>query len=224
MKDLNMTYKKLKLTNKRRFTPENLQYTQRFIDYVSQLNPFTLKFMDEMGVTLLDAHPTRGHSTCGTPAVELTKFDRHINFTLSLLVGIDGVKYSKMMPGPANTATFVDYMFHACTAYTSDGQPALRPGDTVILDNCAIHHHEAERILRAHFAQLGIDYLFLPAYSPDLNPAENCFSKIKALLKTPEFLPVVYQNLSVAVYRATEEITAANTRNWFQMTNYINVY
>lgn len=223
LKELQMTFKKIQLSHKDRYTDYNLNYTQQFINYVSTKNPFTLKFMDEMGVTKLDAHPTRGHSYVGTRAIELSKHNRHENHTLSLIVGVDGVKYTKVLPGAANTATFLDFMFHASTAHTLNGQPALRPGDTLILDNCAIHHHEAERILRPYLGQLGIDYLFLPAYSPDLNPAENCFGKIKSLLKRPEFAQIVGQNLTVAVYTASTHISAHDTHSWFRMTNYINV-
>ena len=58
--------------------------------------------------------------------------------------------------------------------------PALKPGDVVILDNLSSHKSErAERLIRAHGAWL----LFLPPYSPDLNPIEMAFSKLKAHLR-----------------------------------------
>lgn len=71
--DLNMTYKKITRCNKNRFSADNMVYTQQFIDYIHSRSPNQLKFMDEMGVTLTDAHRRYGHSTKGTRAVTLTR-------------------------------------------------------------------------------------------------------------------------------------------------------
>jgi transposase len=47
------------------------------------------------------------------------------------------------------------------------------------VDNCSIHHNRAERVLDQFFWLSGVQYAFLPTYSPDLNPVENCFGQIK---------------------------------------------
>jgi transposase len=58
--------------------------------------------------------------------------------------------------------------------------PQLRPGDVVVMDNLAAHKAAA---IRSRIEQQGAKLLFLPAYSPDLNPIEQAFSKLKALLR-----------------------------------------
>ncbi len=58
--------------------------------------------------------------------------------------------------------------------------PELRPGDTVIMDNLGSHKSQA---VRDSITKQGAHLLFLPPYSPDLNPIENFFSKLKALLR-----------------------------------------
>ena len=58
--------------------------------------------------------------------------------------------------------------------------PELRPGDTVIMDNLGSHKSQA---VRDSIMEQGAYLLFLPPYSPDLNPIENFFSKLKALLR-----------------------------------------
>ena len=58
----------------------------------------------------------------------------------------------------------------------------LEVDDTVVVDNLATHHGEAKRALRGFLNDIGIELLFLPVYSPDLNPVE-VFSKLKYLLR-----------------------------------------
>jgi transposase len=60
--------------------------------------------------------------------------------------------------------------------------PALEPGDVVVLDNLAAHKVEG---VRQAIAAAGASILYLPPYSPDLNPIEQLFAKLKALLRRP---------------------------------------
>lgn len=72
-KDLNMTFKKVTRVNKNRFTDDNMAYTQEFIDWISTKDARKLKFMDESGITLTDAHPRYGHAAKSERAVTLTR-------------------------------------------------------------------------------------------------------------------------------------------------------
>ena len=80
---------------------------------------------------------------------------------------------SSMARSPARRLTYIETQL----------APTLRKGDVVILDNLAVHKSEkAARCLK----QRGAWFLFLPAYSPDLNPIEQAFAKIKAHLRKAE--------------------------------------
>ena len=95
--------------------------------------------------------------------------------TLTLVAALrhDGVIAPCVFDGPINGRSFLAYVREMLV-------PMLRPGDIVVLDNLGSHKGEAVRqAIRAAGAKL----FFLPPYSPDLNPIEQMFAKLKALLR-----------------------------------------
>lgn len=91
----------------------------------------------------------------------------------------------------------------------------------VIVDNCAIHQNRAERVLTQFFGHQNVEYTFLPTYSPDLNPVENCFGKIKNILSQERFREIVSNNLKLAIIYAIKEIQQSDLINFFKHTGYI---
>jgi transposase len=87
---------------------------------------------------------------------------------------LDGRTACMTIAGATDTEVFRAYVAEVLC-------PTLRPGDIVIMDNLAPHKSEPTLAL---IAQAGAGVLFLPAYSPDLNPIEKMWSKIKTLLRT----------------------------------------
>lgn len=85
----------------------------------------------------------------------------------------DGVRAPAVFDGPINGALFLNYV-EQCLV------PTLEPGDIVVLDNLGSHK---SRAVRHAVRQRGARLWFLPAYSPDLNPIEQLFAKLKALLR-----------------------------------------
>ena len=92
----------------------------------------------------------------------------------------------------------------------------LEKGDVVVLDNLTSHK---TRKVQAAFAALGVEVLYLPPYSPDLNPIELCWSKFKSLLKQASAR--TYETLSEAISNALKKITAADTENWIRHCGYV---
>lgn len=91
----------------------------------------------------------------------------------------------------------------------------LRPGDIVVLDNVGAHRTpNVRRIIEAAGARV----LYLPPYSPDFNPIELCWSKLKALLK--EFGARTRQALDWAIRRAMDLIGADDAESWFGHCGY----
>lgn len=98
--------------------------------------------------------------------------------TLTLLAALrcDRIDAPCVFDGPINGRAFLAYVEQVLA-------PTLSPGDVVILDNLGSHKGQA---VRRAIRQAGAKLLFLPPYSPDLNPIEQAFAKIKALLRKAE--------------------------------------
>ena len=93
--------------------------------------------------------------------------------------------------------------------------PVLNQGDVVVMDN--LTSHKTQRVQKA-FAELGVEVLYLPPYSPDLNPIEMCRSKFKAILR--QMAARSYDALSEAISKTLDKITAADARNWIRHCGY----
>ena len=93
--------------------------------------------------------------------------------------------------------------------------PTLRPGDVVIMDNLS-PHKSAETL--SLIQQLGAEVLFLPAYSPDLNPIEKMWSKLKEFLRSAQAKS--RPSLIEAIASALETITAQDVINWLASCGY----
>ena len=111
----------------------------------------------------------------------------------------------------------------AANAYSEHGMPALEPGDLVIVDNCPIHRLNREVRVSNFLHRMGIEYIFLPRYSPELNIAENCFLKIKTILKQEKFTNLIRANLKVAITTAVNEISVRDIKAFCKATGYLNV-
>lgn len=113
-----------------------------------------------------------------------------------------------VLDGPMNTAAFETYI-------ETQLAPALHPGDVVILDNLSSHKSAkaAERL-----KTFGCWFLFLPAYSPDLNPIEMAFSKLKAHLRRIGARTI--EALHAALAEIIELFSPEECRNYFDAAGY----
>lgn len=110
--------------------------------------------------------------------------------------------------GSVDSKAFIAYVEHILC-------PTLLAGQIVILDNYSIHKHARVReLIEARGCQL----LFLPTYSPDFNPIENAFSKIKALLRKAK--ASTQDDLSLAIKQACQAITLKDILAWFSLCGY----
>ena len=93
--------------------------------------------------------------------------------------------------------------------------PSLRPGDIVVMDNLGAHKNPHTLDL---ITQAGAEVRFLPAYSPDLNPIEMMWSKVKALLRKAQAR--THQDLLRAIAAALRCVTAQDALGWFAACGY----
>ena len=94
--------------------------------------------------------------------------------------------------------------------------PTLHPGQLIILDNLSVHKQPA---LRRAIEAAGCRVLFLPTYSPDLNPIEQAFAKLKQLLRHAQAKTT--EALETAIAAAIDAITAADARGFFRGWGYL---
>ena len=123
-------------------------------------------------------------------------------------VTLGGMGPGLLVEGGISTAGFEAYVEHVLA-------PTLGPGQIVVMDN--LRQHRGERT-RALIEARGAELWFLPAYSPDLNPIEEAFSKLKALLR--EAAARTHEALVAAIWAGLRAITASDARGYFAHCGY----
>ncbi len=121
---------------------------------------------------------------------------------------LSGVDAPMVLDGPINGEIFTAYVKQVLA-------PALRPGDIVIMDNLGSHKGEG---VRTAIEAAGAELRFLPPYSPDFNPIENAFSKLKAVLR--KAAERTRDGLWSAVGDAIEAFTPEECANYFSAAGY----
>jgi transposase len=128
--------------------------------------------------------------------------------TLTAAVRLDGVGACLAFDGATDAATFETYV-ERCLV------PTLRPGDIVVMDNLSCHKTaEVARLIAA----AGAEVRYLPAYSPDLNPIERAFSKLKAYLRSAAVRTI--DGLIEAMGDALRTIRPCDILGWFRHSGY----
>lgn len=176
-------------------------------DAVAPLLPEQLVFLDEtgshLGHTPTHAWAPRGQRACGSAPA-----NRGENKTVVAALTLDGIGPCMRFDGAMTTDRFLLYLRH-CLA------PTLRPGQVVIADNLRAHLSPSVReVIEAR----GARFLPLPPYSPDFNPIEEAFSKVKQSLRRARAR--TDHDLRTATWAAFASITPADAAGWFSHCGY----
>ena len=155
-----------------------------------------LAFLDETSVKTNMAK-TSGWAPCGQRLFDHAPFGRH-----------DRLDAPWVIDGAMNAEMFDLYV-------QTQLVPTLRAGDVVILDNLSSHRSPAAA---AALRGIGAWFLFLPPYSPDLNPIEMAFSKLKALIR--KAAARTYDQLWTAVGRVCDLFSDEECYNYFRAAGY----
>ena len=143
------------------------------------------------------------------------------NHTLNLLGGIDGLKYANVITGGCDRMGFLRFFEEASECVDPvTRRPIIEVDDIIVVDNLAAHHGEVKRALRQYFYELGVELLFLPVYSPDMNPVEEVFAKLKYLLKY-KYNNIVFDNLEYAIWLALGDITPGDMYGYYKHLCYL---
>lgn len=174
---------------------------------VTRFDAGRLVFVDETGATIalirLYGRAPRNERCYGTAPRNYGK-----NLTLVAALTLDGITAPMLLDGALDGAAFECYVRHVL-------MPTLHPGQIVILDNLAVHKRE---MLRGALREVGCRALFLPAYSPDLNPIELAYSTVKAYLRRVGAR--TREALEVAITEAIDRVTPAQATAYFRHCGY----
>ena len=171
------------------------------------LDPTKLVFLDETGATTKMAR-LRGRSPRGERCRAAVPHGHWKTTTLVAGLRLDGLTAPMVIDGAMNGEAF--------TAYAETFlAPTLSPGDVVILDNLPAHKVSGAR---AAIERAGATLVFLPPYSPDFNPIEQAFAKLKALLRKAAVRTV--QALDAAIAAALGAFTPRECANYFTNSSY----
>lgn len=184
-----------------------LRRRRAWFDLQPDLHPERLVFIDETGASTkmarLWGRAPRGER-CRAPVP-------HGHWKTTTFVGglrLGGMTAPMVLDGAMNGPAFVAYVEQVLV-------PTLRPGDVVVMDNLSTHKLSA---VREGIERAGAELRFLPPYSPDFNPIEMAFSKIKTRLRkaAARTLPDLWE----AIRDAIDAVTPNDCRSYFTAAGY----
>ena len=176
-------------------------------DDLAEVPVDSLVFIDESGATT-DMQRTRGRSPRGERCVGSGPAGRWKVATLIGAVRVDGPLACSTLDGAVDAATFLVWV-------REDLCPNLRPGDLVAMDNLSAHKGPG---IREAIESTGARLLYLPPYSPDFNPIEPMWSKVKEALRSAAARTL--ETLGAAVTLALQAVTASDCEGFFEYAGY----
>lgn len=188
-------------------TERDEQRRGAFKEYVKGIVSERFVFIDECS-TNISLSPIYARAPKGERA--RGKAPRNWGKNISLICAIDaeGVKPSMSVEGAVDSKAFESYIEHFLL-------PKLRRGQIVVMDNLSVHKSSrAQRLIE----EAGATLLFLPPYSPDFNPIEEAFSKVKVILRKAEAR--TREALLQATGHALDAITTEDIRGFYSDCGY----
>lgn len=166
-----------------------------------------MRFLDECG-SHLGFTRLYGRAEPGERVVEATPGYSGTQYTLVASLSVQGVEAPMVIEGAMNGTVFEVYVREVLA-------PTLQPGDIVVMDNLSAHKVAAiEPLLAAR----GAHVLYLPPYSPDLNPIEKCWAKLKTYLRAAKAR--TFDDLVAAIATALKAVSPQDALNWCRHCGY----
>jgi transposase len=187
--------------------PDVARRRAQWTKYQDRVEPERLVFIDETW-TKTNMAPLRGWAPCGERLVAKVPHRRWKTTTFLAALRHDRLDAPWLLEGPIDGESFRTYVEHVLA-------PALHPGDIVVMDNLGSHKSKAVRqLIRAAGAKL----FFLPKYSPDLNPIEQVFAKLKHLLRKDRARTA--ETICAAIGQILRAFTPEECANYFKNSGY----
>jgi transposase len=167
-----------------------------------------LVFVDESGVNIAMTR-RYGRAPRGERALGSAPQNYGENITMLGALSATGLAALMTVNGATDGAVFVTFVREVLA-------PTLSAGDIVVLDNLGAHRSAAAR---AAVEASGARLVFLPPYSPDMNPIERCWSKIKTALRAAKAR--TREALEAAIRQAIATVSESDARAWFKHCGYV---
>ena len=191
-----------------RSVPDVKEKRKSWREHLSENDANHLVFLDESGVnTDMTRHYAR--SKKNERAVDSTPVNTPCNTTILSSVRLNGKTCHTVYCGGTTMEWFAEYLKTMLI-------PALSKTDIIVMDNMRSHH---AKIVKQVLDESEINDLYLPPYSPDLNPIEKMWSKLKAYLRKEKVR--IASELPPAIERAFSTVRASDCLGWFRSCNYV---
>jgi transposase len=186
-----------------RDSEENLRRREVFLDRIRSVAPERLIFLDESGVS---TQMTRRYARAprGVRVHETTPEGNWKILTILGAMSLRGMIATMTVEAATDADIFLAYLDHVLC-------PALQSGDVVIMDNLSSHKVAG---VRERIEAAGAELLYLPPYSPDLNPIEKAWAKLKHLLRTAKARTA--EALQQAIAELLPNIRPQDAEAWFR--------
>jgi transposase len=172
-----------------------------------RLDPRKLVFLDETS-TRVGMRREHAYAPIGQRAHAGFLRNFGLNRTLLVAISLEGVLPSFLVDGGLTRPVFEYYLRELLL-------PALTPGRVLVLDNYVVHKGDSVAALAA---ERGVELRYLPAYSPDLNPIEAMFSKLKAHLRKAAAMTI--GALSLATKGALDAVTLTDIQGFYSLLGF----
>ena len=187
--------------------PDVARRRAQWAKYQTKIDLKRLVFIDETW-TKTNMAPLRGWGPCGKRIIAKVPYGHWNTTTFVAALRCDGIEAPWLLEGPIDGESFQTYVEKVLV-------PTLRPGDIVILDNLGSHKG---KVVRQLIRGAGAKLLFLPKYSPDLNPIEQVFAKLKHLLRKAAARTI--EAICAAIGQLLGSFTPEECANYFRNSGY----
>jgi transposase len=179
----------------------------RFKKEVAALEVERFKFLDETSVNL-SLTRLYGRAAPNQRVVDSTPQPSGPQTTTLAVIGLAGISAPLVLPGAVNGSVFYSYL-EQCVV------PTLQPGEVLFMDNLSAHKVAG---IEALIEACGAHLIYLPPYSPDFNPIEWAWSKVKTILR--QLKARTFPDLIEALKQALLAITPQDIQGWFAHCGY----
>lgn len=205
---LKMPYKKTLFPAEQQ-RPDVQQARADFKEYFLEMSINKLIFLDESGVHLARTR-AYGRGLSHERVVSYAPCNKGTRVTMIAAIGAEEVKAATFGDWHVDGDIFLDFISRCLV-------PVLEPGNLVFLDNLKAHKVGG---IREAIESVGAKLIYLLPYSPDLNPIELCWSKIKSYLRKKTAR--TFEHLKQVISEAFHEITPTDLQAWFEHCGYCN--
>jgi transposase len=165
-----------KKTARNRAKEQNADLREYYLHSLSEFHSYHLVYVDESGCDKRVGFRRTGWSPLGQAPVQVSQFHRDQRYQTLPAYAQDGIVLSRVFRGSTDAAMFEDFVAHLlqhCGRWPE-------PKSVLVMDNASFHH--SDRITQM-CEEAGVKLIYLPPYSPDLNPIEEFFAELKSFIK-----------------------------------------